>query len=214
MVKEKEREDHIDTGIRAILKYSSVYSLLQYLLGVDYRAKVHVKEYIKPFAGARILDIGCGPAYILDYLPKDIHYTGFDMNPNYIDYAKKKYGNKGNFFCNKVAEVSPDHEKKYDIVLATAILHHLNDDDAINLFRIAFNGLKDTGHLITLDNAYIPNQSWISKFLISNDRGQNVRTQEGYSKLAKEIFPKVTYDIRNDLFRIPYTHIIYTCSKH
>lgn len=207
------KKDHINTGIRSILDNSFIYSFYHYLLGVGYRARVHVNEYIKPFKGAKILDIGCGPAYILEYLPKNIKYTGFDMNPHYIEHAKKKYGHRADFFCTKVAEVSPEHEKKYDIVLATAILHHLNDQDAINLFKIAFNGLKDTGYLITLDNAYIPNQSRISKFLISKDRGQNVRTPEGYLKLARKVFPNVTYEIRNDLFRIPYTHIIYSCSK-
>jgi trans-aconitate methyltransferase len=149
----------------------------------------------------------------LDYLPDDVQYTGFDMNPNYIEHAKKKYGERGSFFCSKVAEVNPSDEGKYDIVLATAILHHLNDEEALNLFKIAFYGLKETGYLITLDNAFIPNQAKIAKFLIEKDRGQHVRTPEGYTTLAKSVFPVVKYDIRNDLFRVPYTHIIYTCSK-
>lgn len=206
-------KDHVDTGVRSILKMPSIYSFLQNILGAGYRAEILVNDYIKPFSGAKILDIGCGPADILDYLPKDIHYTGFDMNPNYIEHAKRKYGDRADFFCNKVAEVNPDLEKKYDIVLATSVLHHLNEEEATNLFKIAYYGLKDTGYLITLDNVFIPDQPLIAKFLISKDRGQHVRTPEEYSRLAKKVFPNVKYDIRPDLLRVPYTLIIYTCKK-
>lgn len=208
-----ENKDHIDTGVRSILKIPKIYSFLQNILGAKYRAKVLVNEYIKPLPGSKILDIGCGPADILETLPEDIDYTGFDMNPKYIENARNRYGERANFFCNKVAEVSPEHKKKYDIVLATSVIHHLNDEEAINLFKIAFYGLKDTGQLITMDNTFIPEQPAVAEFLISRDRGQHVRIPKEYTQLAKKVFPTVTYDIRPDLLRVPYTHIIYTCKK-
>ncbi|RKZ63742.1 MAG: class I SAM-dependent methyltransferase, partial [Candidatus Parabeggiatoa sp. nov. 3] len=48
---------------------------------------------------------------------------------------------------------------------------------------------------------------------ISKDRGQNVRTQEGYLELASQVFSNITTDIRHDLLRIPYTHFILECVK-
>jgi SAM-dependent methyltransferase len=36
----------------------------------------------------RVLDIGCGPAYIVEYL-RGATYFGFDINSRYIAYAQK-----------------------------------------------------------------------------------------------------------------------------
>jgi SAM-dependent methyltransferase len=36
----------------------------------------------------RVLDIGCCPGYIVEYL-RGATYFGFDINPRYIAYAQK-----------------------------------------------------------------------------------------------------------------------------
>lgn len=48
----------------------------------------------------KILDIGCGPAKILESLPQ-VKYYGYDINKNHINYAKKKYVSKNVFFFVK-----------------------------------------------------------------------------------------------------------------
>jgi SAM-dependent methyltransferase len=44
----------------------------------------------------RVLDIGCGPGYMVEYL-RGATYFGFDINSRYIAYAKK-YGGRGSFY--------------------------------------------------------------------------------------------------------------------
>ena len=100
----------------------------------------------------------------------------------------------------------------FDIVLATAVLHHLNDDEAIQLFKIARSTLKPHGRLITLDGCYTQGQSWLKRFILSKDRGRYVRTEDQYCALASGIFPDIKISIHHNLTRIPYTHIIMECT--
>jgi hypothetical protein len=53
----------------------------------------------------------------------------------------------------------------------------------------------------------------MARFLISKDRGQNIRSPEGYQSLARPFFKEQITEIKNDLLRIPYTHFIMECSK-
>ena len=40
----------------------------------------------------------------------EVDYFGYDVNPNYINYAKKKYKEKGKFFCKTYSYWSYDLE--------------------------------------------------------------------------------------------------------
>ncbi|MCZ2207908.1 hypothetical protein, partial [Cylindrospermopsis raciborskii] len=59
------------------------------------------------------------------------------------------------------------------------------------------------------------NQSPIARWIISKDRGQNVRDEKGYLNLAYNLFPPpyTSCNIRHNLLRIPYTHIIIESTK-
>lgn len=80
------------------------------------------------------------------------------------------------------------------------------------LFDTARAALAPGGRVVTLDGCYVTGQSRIAKFFLAHDRGQFVRTQDGYEKLAKRVFGRVKTHILTDLMRIPYTHIILECS--
>ncbi len=100
----------------------------------------------------------------------------------------------------------------FDLVLAMGLVHHLNNQEATKLFSFARKKLKDRGRLITFDGCYVENQSSIARFLLKHDRGQYVRTQEGYEELARDHFLQIETTIFSNLIRIPYTLIVMECA--
>jgi SAM-dependent methyltransferase len=197
--------------LRRVLALPKMYSLFADVVGGDSRRK-YVEQYIRPFPGARILDIGCGPADLLDYLPPSVQYTGFDASADYIDAARKRFGARGSFFCERVNEQVIERIGQFDIAIATGVLHHLDDADAVSLFRIARHALVPGGRLVTLDGCYTDSQSRMARYIISKDRGEHVRADGAYETLARQVFPLVDVSVRHDLMRIPYTHVIMQCA--
>ena len=104
-------------------------------------------------------------------------------------------------------------QSQFDLVLAVGVLHHLNDAEALQLCKLAEAALKPGGRFITFDGCYLSGQSPIAHYLLTRDRGQNVRDQEGYTKLVSQVLTKNVVSIRHDLLRIPYTHIILECTR-
>ena len=205
--------DHVRTGLRKILELSSVFAVFQNLVG-GHRARSRlVTEFINPSSDAKILDIGCGVGAILNYLPGSVQYVGYDLNPRYITSAQKKYKDRGQFFCARVTDAAHKHIGEFDIVLAIAILHHLNDQEARHLIKSAHQQLKSGGILFTIDGIFVANQNVIARYLISKDRGQHVRSPEGYMNLTKHVFSQVEGTILTDLLRVPYTHYVMRCTK-
>ena len=142
----------------------------------------------------------------------DVEYIGFDINQKYIDAAIKRHGNRGTFICKKVSRDAITESSSFDLVIAIGVLHHLNDEEATQLFELAKSVLKSTGRIITYDGCYVKEQSNIARFILSKDRGQYVRKREEYLYLASKIFTNIKATIHHDLIRIPYTHIILECT--
>jgi cyclopropane fatty-acyl-phospholipid synthase-like methyltransferase len=198
--------------IRPILNRPFFYEAYHTLIGARYRSRVLVSDYIRPKAGDRILDIGCGPGNMLPYLPP-CGYLGFDMNESYIATARQRYGDRGEFRCERVSHNSLQHFGVFDIVLALGLVHHLDDSEARDLFRLGHMALKSGGRMITNDGCYTPDQSATKRYLLARDRGQFVRREKEYLDLAGTWFKNVKANIREDVLRIPYTHLILECTR-
>jgi len=169
--------------------------------------KEFVARYVRAKAGDRVLDIGCGPGEIVEHLP-GVEYFGFDLSQTYIQMAEKRYGNRGTFRCEDVTTQTLYRLREFNLVLALGILHHLDDEESMKLLNLARSLLRQGGRLITIDPCFIEGQSRIARLLISRDRGRNVRREEEYRQLITSVFREVKVDIRHDLNRLPYTHII------
>lgn len=198
------------SGLRSMLSLPSFHRLFQKLLGAPRTRQALVGEYILAKPGDRVLDIGCGTAEILEYLP-DVDYVGFDRSEPYIQSARRRYGARGRFFDRDVGAVSSEELGDFDRILALGILHHLEDAEVRSLFQFAKARLKPGGRLITFDSCYQAGQSRIARYLIDRDRGRNTREEPAYLSLAKEAFPRVQSTVRHDLLHVPYTHIILVC---
>jgi len=202
----------VESGIRAVLAQPIVYETWQSVLGAKRKHKIIRDEYIRPFKGIRIFDIGCGPAQVLEYL-EDVNYMGVDLSADYIAKAKEIHGDKGEFAVESADSIA-ETDRKFDLVMALGLLHHLEDEQCIALFETAKRTLDKGGRVLTFDGVYTDEQSKAAKYFLSKDRGQNVRDAEGYVSLAQKVFGKdnVVQHIRSDMTRIPYTHILMECT--
>jgi cyclopropane fatty-acyl-phospholipid synthase-like methyltransferase len=203
----------INTGLRKILSLPIAYSLLQKSLGGKRASKFFAENYVNAASKSKILDIGCGPSEILVHLPKDAGYVGYDLSEKYIDAARTRFGNRGTWHCAPVSEMCVNEVGTFDIVIASGILHHLGNSEAMRLVEVAFSSLKPRGRLVCLENAFTDDQSYISRLIVSADRGQNVRTPDGYAELLYQHFSSVSTHVYHDLLRIPYTHVILVGTK-
>lgn len=201
----------ITRGWRAILSYPVVYSSFQRIMGGNRARTRFCNDLIRPHAGMSVLDIGCGPADILAYLP-DVDYSGFDISDAYIERAKMRFAQRGRFYRQEPTSSDIVRMPPFDIVLALGLLHHLDEEGAIGVLRLASQALKPGGRLLTVDPCLEAGQNPIARFLVRNDRGQNVRSQRGYATLANVVFDSPRIEVRHQSW-IPYTHCIMECTR-
>lgn len=190
--------------IHRYLSFPAMYRLGMQSLGAPNARKFHTSNYIKAKAGQRILDVGCGPADILEYLPA-VDYVGIDFEAKYIENARMRFGHKAQFRCKDVAELAEENFEPFDIVLATGLLHHPSDQECLNLFAQCIKLLKPDGRMVTYDGCRRPGQHPLDLWMLNNDRGKFVRTEDGYYKLASSVFSSVKINLHSNLLRIPYT---------
>jgi SAM-dependent methyltransferase len=199
----------ITTGLRAILSSPRVYNTFQAIMGARRGRRLFSQFDVRAKAGDKVLDVGCGTGEIRPHLP-DVEYVGFDISPDYIESARRKYGDIGTFHCRLFTASDVMALPRFDIVLAIGLLHHLDDDAALQFFQLAKSALKPDGRLVTLDPCLMQGQNPIARFLIRRDRGRNVRDESGYVNLAGAVFGDVQRVIRHTAW-IPYTHCIMQC---
>lgn len=201
----------VENGIRSVLSHPKIYNLFQNMMGAHRIRTDFVENYVLPKPSDNILDIGCGTADTLAYLPEDVNYFGFDQSQTYIDHARQRFGLRGTFNCALVDSMVTNQLPNMNIVLACGLIHHLDDTQAIKLLNTAKSALAEGGRFIAIDPCYAIEQSKTAKWLIDRDRGQNVRNQKSYKNLANTVFSNVKSSVAHRNW-IPYTHHILTCS--
>jgi SAM-dependent methyltransferase len=200
----------ITFGLRSILSLPRVYDLLQRVFGARSGRRMLVDRFIRPQPGDRVLDIGCGPAKVLAFMP-DVRYVGYDPNPRYIDDARRAFGTRGSFIAGKFTADDVRKYEPFDIGLLIGVLHHLGDSEAIDTLAHLRAAIRPGGHLVTLDNVFIENQSPVARKLIEWDRGKNVRHASEYCALAAPHFTTIQTTLLHRHFP-PYTLFIMECS--
>ena len=154
-----------------------------------------------------MLDIGCGPGYVLDFMPR-VDYVGFDIEPRYIAYAKRHYSDRGRFYCEHFAQAQVTDLAPFDAVMLFGIIHHVDDIVAGNLLGLLGQCLAPGGRIVTLDPCFTPGQSRISRWVAQADRGGFVREEPAYRRLAAVQFDTVETNLVSNVCRIPSTELI------
>lgn len=194
--------------LKKLLDSPIFYQLFQEAGGFFGARVKAISEFIEIKPGMRILDIGCGPGYILRYLPKDIDFIGFDIDQSYIDHANAKFGQQGRFYCRLFDEHAAQEFAPVDIVMMNGVLHHIPDADLVKTLANVHAVLRPNGLLFTLDGCYREDQSRFRRWMLDNDRGEFVRDEAGYRNLLAKTFGAVNLHIRENYSRVPYTFVV------
>jgi SAM-dependent methyltransferase len=193
---------------KEVLRHPQVYQTFQ-SLGGFFGARVRsIRAYLPLKANNHIIDLGCGPGFIVECLPNGIKYDGFDIDGRYIKYAQEHFGTKGSFHHRWFDEQCAVEFGLADVVMMNGLLHHLDDEDALALLCVVRRALKPAGLLFTLDGCFRDGQSRIARWLLRMDRGRFVRTEDGYSRLLGSAFTSVRTHLREDLSLVPYSFVI------
>jgi SAM-dependent methyltransferase len=193
--------------LHSFLGSPAIYIRWQRILGADRLRQICLDDFLKLREGERVLDIGCGPGYILDYMPR-VDYVGFDTEPRYIEYARAHYSDRGHFYCEHFAPAHVTKLKPFDAIMLLGIVHHVDDVVAEDLFRLLARCLAPDGRVVTLDPCITPTQSRIARWVAQADRGGFVRDEKAYRRLGGDQFADVEGRLVSNICRIPSTELI------
>ncbi len=143
------------------------------------------------FASARrVLDVGCGPGTNARHFAH-ADYLGLDINEAYIDYARRRYGDR--FVVADVTRYRSPEGKAFDWILVNSFLHHVADSDARRILTHLATLLTDDGHVHILD-LVMPERRGISRLLARWDRGDHARPLEEWRELFSDAFVPVVFE--------------------
>jgi len=185
-------------ALRDLLKSPLVYELYQHLAGGT-RMRSSCLSLLAPKAGERILDIGCGPAYYLNDMPR-VDYHGFDTDPAYIAHARARFGDRGTFYCETFTAEHAARLGAFDGVLLMGLLHHLDDEQCRSVLALVAGVLTPEGRVIALDTTVHDAQNPVERLIAVKDRGEYVRRPEQFEALAREAFGSVEGSLTKERF--------------
>jgi SAM-dependent methyltransferase len=136
----------------------------------------------------RVLDVGCGPGTNTPIF-KDADYTGIDINPDYISYARKKYGR--NHVVADVTQYRVPVSEKFDFILVNSFLHHI-DTPSVRSILSHLRELLAPGGFVHMVEVVIPNEKSLPRLMAQLDRGKYVRPLKEWQTLFEEsLVPEV-----------------------
>ncbi len=200
------------TGLYGVLRSPFIYSGVQNVLGSKKLLGTFVSQFVKPFDGASVLDIGAGTGLIAHELGS-VDYLGIEPNPRYVEAFNIRKSSESLKMVQGTTSSVRVPNNSFDIVIISAVLHHLDDNDARSLLSFATDALRNGGHIVTIDPVFHQNQRLIARFLATRDRGRFVRSLDSYQTLFSPQSLTSKFQVRTDLMRIPYSHVVAVATK-
>jgi SAM-dependent methyltransferase len=205
----------IRSGLFKVLEIHWVYDLFQDFVGANKWRSNWINEQINPFLrpDSMVLDVGCGTGEIILYLNPVKKYLGVDRNAGYIKKALNRLNNKNIFF--KCLDLNDNKCKvelngEWDAILMVGLLHHMSDEEGENLIKVLTELMNINTTLFILEPIYTNRQSKLSRYIVSKDRGRNVRELSGYLRLLQD-FSEIKHEIDLHPIRIPYAGVMFQC---
>ena len=144
-----------------------------------------IRTHLEPSPERKVLDVACGPGAFSDLFPAG-SYSGIDLNPKYIAYARTKY--HGRFEVQDATKIDFP-ENSFDDVLVYGLLHHLSDEDVDAVLSGIRRVLRPGGRALIIED--IPTESrlnLIGHLLHWMENGHFIRPAPHYRALIDQRF--------------------------
>src|SRR6476619_8098463 len=195
-------------GPQGWLKVPRFYNVFQDAIGGNALRQRFIRNHVRAKPGDKVIDIGCGPAQILPWLP-EVDYLGLDTNPACIASAKQMHPDRGTFVVGNTESLWDDSRfRDADVVIGLGILHHLGDKEAEHCVRFAHRTLKQGGRFVCFEACWVPDQGFLSRYIMSRDRGQHIRTEQSYCDLVQTAFKDPMVWVQPKALRIPSATLV------
>ena len=172
----------------SVLEQNIVYRLWQAPFASDKFAPVHAHNDLS--RARRVLDVGCGPG-TNTHLFAHSQYLGIDLNPRYIEYARKKFVR--DFVVANVTTYDVPRDRGFDFILVNSFLHHVDTPAVRRILAHLRTLLTPDGHIHVLE-LMLPERRSIARLLARLDRGDYPRPLEEWRNLFSESFDLVVFE--------------------
>ena len=95
-----------------------------------------------PYIKGDVLDIGCGPAFIVQMAKNIKTYTGIEFKEKAVENLKRKYP-KNNFIRKDMENDKLNFKEKFDTIVLTAFVEHIANQN--HLFSEISKAIKPGG---------------------------------------------------------------------
>jgi glycosyltransferase involved in cell wall biosynthesis len=98
-----------------------------------HRYNRYLWQKMRPYVGARVLEIGAGTGSITRHLSDRSQVLATDTRPDYVDRLRGRFENRPNVSVRRLVlgETNPDLPKgEFDTVVCSNVLEHIEDDRA------------------------------------------------------------------------------------
>jgi SAM-dependent methyltransferase len=138
----------------------------------------------------RVLDVGCGPGTNTHHFA-GADYLGVDMNPAYIESARRRHGRE--FIVADVTKYEVPPDRRFDLILANSLFHHIDDASTRRILAHLATLLSHDGHIHIFD-LVLPEKPSVSRFLARADRGDHPRPLDEWRDLFTSAFEPVVFE--------------------
>lgn len=168
-----------------------MFNYIRYLLaGKQKGMKKFIETNLDSYSCKTVADICSGTGDFAMLVATNSKYVGLDNNYDFINFARKRYGDDKNkkFVKANVLNRNKYTNSKYDAVMLISTVHHFSDDDLEILLPIVQRMTKKV--VIIAD--IIPDAPHVlQRFFAKIDRGKFVRPKDEKVKILKKYFKVV-----------------------
>ena len=105
-----------------------------------------------------------------------------------------------------------NHENP-QIAYQYGLLHHMDDDQALETIDYARSLLSSTGRFVCTEPTFLAHQSYVSRLVMGWDRGKNIRSETEWKKLFQKKFRNIDTNIFFGVSSFQYIRIVVVMTK-